>query len=165
MIQTLHIKIEENMKHSLHKSALDQMEQFEAIYNEWNVIELISWIKFIENGRFNDKIYSKCIKKIEELEIDGGKMKELNDSLLKSFGFDEIDRKILIKNIKRVLSQKSASRTKNNLCMICIENKVNTVFTPCGHQAVCYGCYENSPYEYMKCSICREDVDKRTCMK
>ncbi|CAG2212464.1 unnamed protein product [Mytilus edulis] len=45
---------------------------------------------------------------------------------------------------------------ESKLCKICLENKVNVVFLPCGHICACLDC---SP-AIRKCAICREFIKK-----
>ena len=110
------------------------------------------------HGKFGNDKYSECIRKIEGLEINGNNVNELNGTSLKLIGLNDDDRKIVSKHVERVINQNAAP--KNHICTICVKNPINTVFTPCGHQAICFECYGKRPNGYKKCSICRQKVKK-----
>ena len=90
--------------------------------------------------------------------MNGNKMKDLNDSLLKLIGLNDEDRQILIKHIDRVINKDAVS--KIHICSICVNKPINTVFLPCGHQAVCFECYEMNAVNFKRCSICRRRVNE-----
>ena len=75
--------LDEDMTHIITKSVASKMKQFELNYKEWDEKDFISWIKFIENGKFRDDKYSEYLRKIKELEFDGSNMRELNMPCLK----------------------------------------------------------------------------------
>ena len=41
-------------------------------------------------------------------------------------------------------------------CVVCLENKKNVIFSPCGHYYCCDECYNNLPTK--KCPICRTQI-------
>lgn len=43
----------------------------------------------------------------------------------------------------------------NDVCAICLENPSNTVFLPCGHKCVCYGCANRCMCHKKICPICQ----------
>lgn len=47
----------------------------------------------------------------------------------------------------------SVSTTVNDVCIICYENSIDCVITPCGHQVCCLKCSE----KMSKCPICHID--------
>lgn len=56
--------------------------------------------------------------------------------------------------------QQSQSQSKieaTDECLLCSENKRDTVFKPCGHVIACEGCASR----IKKCLICRETVTSR----
>ena len=77
------------------------------------------------------------MKKITDLNITGIKMHEISDSLLNMIGFELNDRLIILKYLKRAISNNKENNNNNYLCCACITNKINTVFIPCGHQSYC----------------------------
>ena len=151
---TDNIFMNKDMSYMLNESVMNKLKQFESKYKEWNERKFMLWLKLIENGKFGDDKYSECIGKINQLEINGNRMKELTVSCLTLIGLNSSDRKILSKNINRVINQNSV----NNICTMCAKNPINTAFSPCGHQAICFECYQKSPETFKKCTICRKKV-------
>jgi len=45
---------------------------------------------------------------------------------------------------------------ESELCIVCYENKINTVLLECGHRAVCLGCAE----KLFECPMCREKLTR-----
>lgn len=56
-------------------------------------------------------------------------------------------------------SHESSDKTQQDLdeCLVCSDQKRNTLFLPCAHVAVCFECGER----VKKCLICKEYVDDR----
>ena len=72
---------------------------------------------------------------------------------------------LFFKMIKRKLRKERSEEIpwyeNRNLCCICIAEIKDTVFLPCKHLCVCYGCYETMRnYFHRKCPICRQMVKK-----
>ncbi|XP_063402386.1 E3 ubiquitin-protein ligase XIAP-like [Mytilus trossulus] len=53
-----------------------------------------------------------------------------------------------------IIIEENRQIEESKLCKICLENKVNVVFLPCGHICACSDC---SP-AIRKCAICREFI-------
>jgi protein neuralized len=43
-------------------------------------------------------------------------------------------------------------------CVICTENKVDSVFYECGHMATCYMCSMNLKQKNHNCPVCRAPI-------
>ena len=75
------------------------------------------------------------------------------------------------KNLTNVVNnenQQQSQQTKNNAsennadeCLLCSEQKRDTVFKPCGHVVACEACGSR----IKKCLICRETVSSREKVK
>jgi len=135
------------------------VKKVESKFAGWTGKEVIEWIAFIEDGRFNQVQFIKAIK---ELQINGKTLKDLrNDSVLKWIGGGVLceadDRRLLIANIDRVMNAAKDQKKKDN-CTICVDGKINAVFLPCGHQVACFECYEKRKNEFRKCPICRVEI-------
>ena len=132
----------------------------ERDYINWQTADVVDWIRFIENGKFNDPKYKNFIKRIIELQIDGQKFKDMNDkSTLMLIGLTEAHAcQILINHIKRVIAQENGESYHNN-CAICVKNHVDCILTPCGHKSCCYDCYQKRKDAFNnKCPICRNEI-------
>ena len=103
-----------DMSFMLNEAVSEKWKVFEKKYKEWDTKICMSWIKCIENGKFNDDKHSECIRKIEEVQINGDTMKELTGISLKLMGLNDGDRDILLKHINRVIYQFAA--LKNTTC-------------------------------------------------
>ena len=55
---------------------------------------------------------------------------------------------------KKIAEQKSHFDEDQNLCVICLDNGREVVFTPCGHLVTCKSCSKLS-----ECPICRSKID------
>ena len=47
---------------------------------------------------------------------------------------------------------------ESQLCAICMDNKKNTVFYPCGHLCCCENCWEELKRSTKRCPICRNNI-------
>lgn len=150
--------LNKDMSFMLDECVMNKWKQFELEYKEWNEKDFISWLKYIEKGKFDDEKYREFITRIEKLKIDGSKMKDVNETLLAALEFDDGDQRIMMRNIERVINHNAAP--KNTICMICVRRQINTTYDPCGHQAICFQCYAERPHNFMTCMICREEVDQ-----
>lgn len=50
----------------------------------------------------------------------------------------------------------SEEKSNTNECAICMNNIINTVFYPCGHNCTCYEC--SIRFITKPCPICRQKV-------
>ncbi|GLJ14836.1 hypothetical protein SUGI_0241350 [Cryptomeria japonica] len=48
--------------------------------------------------------------------------------------------------------------SEENVCVICFEDKKDSIFQPCGHFATCYGCGLRIKEASNQCPICRNDI-------
>merc|ERR1711933_237690 len=131
----------------------------EKIFTEWPTKEVVAWLRLIENGRFNKATF---IKGVEKLDINGKTLRDLcNDSLPKLIGrgaLSSTDRQLLIANIDRVTN--AGNGQQMDKCTICVVGKVDSVFLPCGHQSICFKCYEKDKNRFRNCPICRVRITK-----
>ena len=142
---------------NLQWNIMDKLKEFEGEYEKWRTKDVIAWIKIIANRKFNDNKYNNTIQKIMKLEINGEGLKDLqNESLLKLLGLNALDRNVLQQNVDRVVYGKGGKI--KDMCTICTSNRINAMFIPCGHMAVCYGCYTKSKGNFRTCPICRKHV-------
>ena len=66
----------------------------------------------------------------------------------------------IIKNNKIIEEEESDDdeEDEKDLCCICMENKSESVFVPCGHRCVCFNCGDNIiKSQNKKCPICQEE--------
>eukprot|EP01102_Stenamoeba_stenopodia_P006165 TRINITY_DN1697_c0_g1_i1.p1 TRINITY_DN1697_c0_g1~~TRINITY_DN1697_c0_g1_i1.p1 ORF type:complete len:249 (+),score=38.90 TRINITY_DN1697_c0_g1_i1:623-1369(+) len=64
---------------------------------------------------------------------------------------------ILKKRIQQLECQSGEEKlSESELCIVCYENKINTVLLECGHRAVCLGCAE----KLFECPMCREKLTR-----
>eukprot|EP01083_Nonionella_stella_P017624 49308_1 len=139
----------------------EKMVFFEKQYEKWDVLDVMEWIKTIEDGYFGDKRFETFINVLKEMEVNGPMLPEINNNLfLKATAGlkQESERHILRKHVNRIVANvKHANDAEShNMCGLCIENTINTVNLPCGH---CYTCYQCSQREQItQCQICRKDV-------
>ena len=117
-------------------------------------------------------------------ELHGNYLLICNEAELRRLGFkSEIDRKHLLRAIKNLTTtkplsmrnetdekekekekekaqdkEKTSTKEKENIeCCICLENKINTVFIPCGHACMCKPCSQ----KYQRddgCPMCRKSI-------
>ena len=125
---------------NLYQDISDKLGDLEKKYKQWKNEQVIEWIKIIENRKFNDDKYSNFIQQIQKMELTGVDLKGVSEIVLKMLGLDEIDRKILLENIHRVLHKYGDKR--NDICTVCVQNRINSIFTPCGHMVACFDCYQ-----------------------
>ena len=61
-------------------------------------------------------------------------------------------------NNKIIEEEESDDSDEKDLCCICMENKSESVFVPCGHRCVCFNCGDNIiKSQNKKCPICQEE--------
>lgn len=142
---------------SLQASILTKITEFETEYEKWNKCDVIQWILMIENGRFKGDQFGSFIQSLKEMEINGAELCELNNKfVLISAGLHlDSDQRILRRHISRVVDGQSNDK-RRDICGICVENMVNTVVLPCGHQYYCYQCSQRERLQ--RCPICRKPI-------
>lgn len=67
----------------------------------------------------------------------------------------------VVKNLKFEQSQsKATKRSESKVCVVCMENDVNTVSIPCGHTSLCSGCAQESTLSMLNhsCPECRATI-------
>jgi len=152
-------------KAAVHKTAHEKLQVYEKEYALWRTDETIYWLRIIGKGAFED-FTDKIFDKMEEHQMT---LNDLNECTLKLLGFDEhVIRDILLPNLHRLLlderhdhgNESELSDERNDICIVCFLNRINTVTLPCGHQALCDECYSSSPRQFARCSVCYAKVDR-----
>lgn len=114
------------------------------------------------NTRFENE--SRChlnrslFKTLHEFGICGLNIQQINDSFLRFIGYDENDRRLLLKNITCLIAVANGNYNKGRKCLGCMENIINSVLIPCGHQPYCMTCTTVNDVE--RCPICRSNVER-----
>eukprot|EP01083_Nonionella_stella_P022272 61595_1 len=146
-------ELEQDSSVSLWECFNGMMKKYERRHEEWDTNDVTQWVRLIEHGKFNKEDLIECIVK---MEIAGDSLKDLrNESFLKMLGLNAVERKCLFKNIDRVLNKPVA---KSDICTVCVSNGIDSVFVPCGHQAICYECFQKEQNRFASCPICRKAV-------
>eukprot|EP01084_Bolivina_argentea_P116262 206602_1 len=160
-MEKLYHKHLQEMQHQeeFKRMLIEKMKQFESNFNLWNTEMSIEWILLIENGYFDYKQYDMFIKKIKEIGINGKQLKDLNNELLLNMINlkDKQHQYVIRKHINRIIQQYE-NENDQSMCGLCIDNKINTVIIPCGHQYHCASCIEN--YQPDSCPICRNVINQ-----
>merc|ERR1719242_865007 len=136
-----------------------RIEHFEEMRVEWTTEDVQCWMHLIEDEYFDDDEYESFLKQLVEMGIDGEKLPELNSKiLLGMMGLDDEDQSVLLRNLCRVCENWTGSK-RRDLCGLCMENRINSVMIPCGHQYSCYDCLVNNQID--KCPICRKQITQK----
>merc|ERR1719203_691301 len=136
-----------------------RIEHFEEMRVEWTTDDVQCWMHLIEDEYFDDDEYESFLEQLVEMGIDGEKLPELNSKiLLGMMGLDDEDQSVLLRNLCRVCENWTGSK-RRDLCGLCMENRINSVMIPCGHQYSCYDCLVNN--EIDKCPICRKQITQK----
>ena len=150
----------EMQKESLRPEFEEALKECEKDIGDWTTVEVLEWIKNIENGKFNDEErYRKLFDAVRRLQLDGESFPDLrNEPCLKLCDLNKMEIKTIFKNIDRVLKQEGDGQS--NKCTVCVNTVIDCVFTPCGHQVVCWQCYKQQKSRFERCPICRKGVAK-----
>lgn len=106
--------------------------------------------KYIEEGDKNDILIDKMIELSEYIK-DNNKIYEIKNKYIKS-------RKEIIEYMEII--KYINNYNLGNTCSICLTNKIDSYYNPCGH-TLCSECSDKrKPHAgvYYKCFICREDI-------
>ena len=57
------------------------------------------------------------------------------------------------------MEEKKSVESDNPICCICMANKPDGVFIPCGHSGTCFACANKLLKETNSCHLCRKSVD------
>lgn len=132
----------------------DAICSIEDAFTEWTSNEVVNWLNIIQNGKFGK--YKQMRYSIVKYKIDGKKIRNITDTFLEMVGVNLDDSKLVLKNIHRLMCK--LEKQMHNKCCACTENRINTIFLPCGHQTFCSGCISNR--KIVKCPICRKTIKK-----
>ena len=114
-------------------------------------------IAFWENEFYENPIEA-IEKKIRYVKSDDFYMGFISPFRLEIF-FPRRRRRIDIRNnvcaAKENLREYNINVYKEDVCVVCMENKVNILFCNCGHLVVCYECFHK--LENSKCPKCRKE--------
>ena len=95
-----------------------------------------------------EKTMENIVKKLE---------KELKENIIKNKELEDKNKELEDKNKEledKILKEdKSKKEEDADLCNICMTNKKEIAFIPCGHKCICIKCYEE--LENDKCIMCR----------
>ena len=82
-------------------------------YRKWNHSEMLCWVLSLNNRQF--KKYESVLKKaFEKQELKGADFNEMDNTDLQSLGVYKFgDRKLLLKEIKKLISQKQQNNNNN----------------------------------------------------
>ena len=117
--------------------------------------------KFLEQMEVNDfkgiiNDLPECIQNRfqNKLQLDSGIGKD----------FDSSPKKNCFKKLHKLILNVNQTQLKNyqieeDLCLICKNEKIDVVFLPCGHAALCHECCEEVPIEDLTCLICKDTVE------
>jgi hypothetical protein len=108
---------------------------------------------YIKEGDKNDTLIDKMIE-LSECIKDNNKIYEIKNKYIKS-------RKEIIEYMEII--KYINNYNLGNTCSVCLTNKVDTYYNPCGHTlcSVCSDKFQNMAKVrevYYKCFICREDI-------
>ena len=113
-----------------------------------NELMLIKSDNIIERDNFIEKLNIQIINDIEIKKSNYKKILELENNIINK---DIINKEIIL-NLKKEIDN---NKKIDNLCSICLENKINICCIPCGH-TYCDKCIR-STYAY-NCFICRKNI-------
>ena len=97
-------------------------------------------------------------------EIEGGTNSSESNFIQVSSEYSKPNAEISEDNSKKesninynVINEKKNNNDDNDRCCICLENKNESVFIPCGHRCVCFDCGSAiMKSKKKKCPICQE---------
>ena len=123
----------------------------------WELSQVIEWLIY-ENPQI--KLQDDVIDKLKMIDMNGSKLKDINDSLLILLGIkDSKQRNMMIKCINELFDKYGGHKyCKAQLCCICMMKPVNTCLVPCGHMATCIECGKQNLDHSGNCPICRKRV-------
>jgi len=141
-----------------HKTVTERnLKAFEQNPKIWKKDDIIRWLCAIEGGKFRTR-QAIMNEKATLLGIKGGDDLEnlLDSSELAGLGFkDASERKIVLKNLKRILK---IPLPEEEACVICMIGKRSHVLIPCGHLCLCETCADRVKFD--KCPICRTHISQ-----
>eukprot|EP01083_Nonionella_stella_P121058 363501_1 len=96
-----------SLSSQLKETLNEKMVFFEKQYEKWDVLDVMEWIKTIEDGYFGDKRFETFINVLKEMEVNGPMLPEINNNLfLKATAGlkQESERHILRKHVNRIVA-------------------------------------------------------------
>ena len=127
------------------KKTISKLENELMVIKKDNIIQLEN-IK--ERDNFIEKLNIQIINDIEIKKSSYKKILELENIIINK----DIVNKEIILNLKKEIDN---NKKIDNLCSVCLENKINICCIPCGH-TYCDKCIR-STYAY-NCFICRKNI-------
>lgn len=121
-------------------------------------LEKIEFRDFLGVKKELPAYFSRSIKQ-QKQENDKGEGNEFSsEKFYKNYyGNPDYQRKILKNTMIENKNLKFYSN-KQDLCLICYSEKIQLVFMPCGHAAICLNCYEERESQ-LNCIICKEGIE------
>jgi len=151
---------EESLKNAIREKTC----KLEKEYTRWTVDDTVQWVSMINQSHFRAPNYRSFIRELVRMEIDGLQLGELDNKFaLSAAGLkSNKDQAIIRREINRVTSKQcgGSEEPSQNICGICVDNTINTVMIPCGHQYHCITCTRKSTAHKMNCPICRQPVTR-----
>jgi len=123
---------ENQLVHEENQYVKDRVDALE--HNIWEMMELILNMKNPKNKEGQEKV-------------------ELQLNILKQCFEDRLNE---LKRENKLLRDRSKEMNDERICSICLENKLNRSFVPCGH-SICQNC-ETSVIERNSCPFCRAAI-------
>jgi len=152
---------------SLRSQMVDREMEILKEWECWNCQQVVEWIKYIENGKFDDQQYERLFAALYAKRVSGHDLKQINELFLRDVVLYDLDRMILLDYIHLLVAKKNEveameeddEETKTsyrpNLCVICSECEVDTIGIPCMHVCLCWNCYTSKQHMInMVCPIC-----------
>eukprot|EP01084_Bolivina_argentea_P266833 452753_1 len=114
----------------------------------------------LECNNTKGKLYENMMDKLIMIDLNGSKLKGLNDCVLQLVGMEDTkERKIIVKGINDLIDKYGGHKySKTQLCCICMMNQVNTCLVPCGHLCYCHECGKRSLNHTYNCPLCRRRI-------
>ena len=110
--------------------------------------------------------------RLNKKEWNGRYLSICNEKELKKIGFNnENDRLYLLKKIDKLVNDRSTGTDSTNEiannnndrnqseCIICADNKIDTICIPCGHACMCKQCSNDYVKQHNVCPICTTKYD------
>ena len=152
-------KLQQHKENVIDKQMQKIWQQIESKWIDWDDQTIGAWFQYKLKNKNKGKIdWDKIENNLKSKEWNGNYLKICNQNELKKLGFENlVDAKYLTIEIKRLLKNSGDENDLNGICSICLTEKTNTIFVPCGHACMCKTCV--SQYDKQTgCPICRSAI-------
>ena len=128
----------------------------EYVVELWSNKEIMGWLKWINDGYFNNPQFRPLFDALKRMQLDGMSLKKMADTqLLKAFQLSTKECINLCTEIERLFPVEDRPSRD---CIICVKRAIDTVFLPCTHMCVCHDCYMSKAHTFRSCPICRKVI-------